>query len=97
MKHWLIILIFLPLLINCRKKQDAPPGNNMSFEYNGQTFSGSVNGFPILDNDYKFKGIAIQDFSIFKRVFYFISLHQAVLTWFRIMLSLHCRQDVILM
>ena len=71
MKHWLLILIFLPLLINRRKKQDPPWGNNLSFEYNGQTFSGSANGFPILDNDYKFKGIAIQDFSIFKVVIYF--------------------------
>lgn len=43
----------------------------MSFEYNGQTFSGSANGFPILDNDYEFKGIAIHEVSIFKRVIYF--------------------------
>ena len=60
MRRYFLSLIFLPLLIHCGKEQaDPPPQSDLSFVYNGQTYSGNINGGPILDNYYRFSGIEI--------------------------------------
>jgi len=62
MTRYLLLLIFLPVLIQCSKEHtDSPPKNDLSFQYNGQTYSSNTVGGPILDNYYRFIGFEIRD------------------------------------
>jgi len=61
MRRYFYFLVFVLFLIHCGKEHEPrPQQNDMSFQYNGQTYSGNTIGYPILDNSYVFRGIEIR-------------------------------------
>ena len=71
MRWYFFFLAFLPFIIHCNKDHAGASENNFSFQYNGQTYNGSDNGWPILENDYRFRGIAIRNDSVLPGIIFF--------------------------